>query len=264
MNLQLENKVAFISGSTSGIGFAVSLALAREGVKVILNGRTANSVQQGIEKLQESVPHAEVTGFPADFANPTEVNNLLSRLPDLDILINNVGIYRAQSFFETSDEDWFQQFEVNVMSGVRLSRHHLPAMLKKNWGRILFVSSECATLVPEELLAYSTSKATLLSLSRGLAQLTKGTSVTVNAVLPGSTLSEGAERFLQDLATKEGKSKAAVEADFFAGNRPSSLLQRFASVEEVANTIAYFCSPLSIATNGSAIKLDGGSMGGIL
>ena len=188
---------------------------------------------------------------------------MINKLPDIDVLINNVGIYASKSFYETTDEDWYKQFEVNVMSGVRLSRQVLPGMIEKNWGRIIFISSECATLVPEDLIAYSMTKTALLSISRGLAQLTKGTGVTVNTILPGSTLSEGAEQFLADVAQKENKTKDEVEKDFFTNVRTSSLLQRFASVEEVGNTIAYLASPLSSATNGASIKVDGGSMGGL-
>ncbi len=264
MDLQLKNKTAFISGSTSGIGFATAKMLLQEGVNVIINGRSNGSITKAVTELEESVPGAAVSGIAADFSDRQQVEKLLLQLPHIDILINNVGIYKAQTFFDTPDEDWYRQFEVNVMSGVRLSRHCLPRMLDQNWGRILFISSECATLIPEDLFAYSTTKTTLLSLSRGLAQLAKGTNVTVNAVLPGSTLSDGAEQFVADLAAKEGKTKAEIEADFFSNGRPFSLLQRFAKVEEIASTITYLVSPLSIATNGTSIKLDGGSMGGIL
>ena len=264
MDLKLSDKTAFISGSTSGIGFAVAKGLLQEGASVVLNGRTQDGINKAIAKLKKEVPQSLVSGLAADFNIPDEVASLLQQLPNIDILINNVGIYRAESFFETPNEDWHQQFMVNVMSGVRLSKHCMPKMLDKNWGRIIFVSSECATLVPSDLLAYSTSKAALLSLSRGLAQMTKGSNVTVNSVLPGSTLSEGAERFLQEMALKENKTKEQVETDFFTDVRTSSLLQRFATVEEIANTIIYFSSPLSSATNGAVVKIDGGSTGGIL
>ncbi|MEO1260271.1 MAG: SDR family oxidoreductase [Bacteroidota bacterium] len=264
MDLQLKNKTVFITGSTAGIGFATAKIFLQEGANVIINGRTEKNVIDGINKLTKIFPDKNIIGLPADFSNKKEIDLILNKLNDVDILINNVGIYSAQSFFETTDEDWFRQFEVNVMSGVRLSRHILPKMLQKNGGRILFVSSECATLVPEDLIAYSMTKTALLAVSRGLAQLTKGTKVTVNTVLPGSTLSEGAEQFLADAAKKENKTKAEVEKDFFKNVRTSSLLQRFASVEEVANTIVYLSSPLAAATNGAAVKIDGGSTGGIL
>ena len=264
MNLKLAGKVAFISGSTAGIGFATAQTLLQEGVHVIINGRSSTSVQNALTKLNTLFPNASIQGIAADFSQPEEVNALIKQLPSIDILVNNVGIYASKSFFDTSDEEWYQQFEVNVMSGVRLSRTLLPSMLKRAWGRILFISSECATLVPSDLLAYSMTKTAMLSISRGLAQLTKGTEVTVNTILPGSTLSEGAEQFLEGVAKNEDKTKAQVEAEFFQEVRTSSLLQRFASVEEVAATITYFCSPLSVTTNGAAIKVDGGSMGGIL
>lgn len=264
MDLLLNGKMAFISGATSGIGFAVARILLEEGAQVIINGRSRGSVHAALERLQKLVPEGDVDGIPADFANEEEVHHLMERLPDIDILVNNVGIYSAQSFFDTSDEEWYRHYTVNVMSGVRLSRHVMPGMLERNWGRILFVSSECATLVPNDLIAYSMTKVAILTVSRGLAQLTKGTGVTVNSVLPGSTMTEGAEQFLEGVALREDKSKDQVEKDFFENVRTSSLLGRFASVGEVANTLVYLASPLSAATNGSSIKVDGGSMGGIL
>ncbi len=264
MNLNLKDKTAFISGSTAGIGFATAKALLEEGVKVIINGRTEASVNTAIERLKSAIPTANVSGIVADFSNMEHLQNIYNQLPSVDILINNVGIYASKSFFDTTDEDWQRQIEVNIMSGVRLSRHYLPKMLKQNWGRIIFISSECASLVPEDLIAYSTTKAAMLAVSRGLAQLTKSTGVTVNTIIPGSTLTEGAEQFLANLAAQENKTPAQAEADFFSEVRTSSLLQRFATVEEVANTITYFVSPLASATNGAAIKVDGGSMGGIL
>lgn len=264
MDLQLKGKTAFISGSTAGIGFASAQSLLREGAKVIINGRSTEGVQAAVDQLRQAFDAESVDGIAADLGKPEGAQKLFAELPAVDILINNVGIYRATSFFDMKDEDWYRQFDVNVMSAVRLSRHYLPGMLERNWGRILFISSECATLVPPDLIAYSMTKTALLSISRGLAQLTKGTAVTVNTVAPGSTLSEGAEQFLADAAAKEGKTVEAVEAAFFAEVRTSSLLQRFATVDEVANTITYLSSPLAAATNGATIKVDGGSMGGIL
>lgn len=263
MDLKLKGKSVFISGSTAGIGFGVAQAFLREGATVYINGRTKLSVAKAVELLKVNAI-SKVEGVVADFSKKSSVESLMHQLPDIDILINNVGTYSSQSFFETTDEDWQHQYEVNVMSGVRLARHFLPKMLDKKWGRILFVSSECATLVPADLIAYSTTKAALLAVSRGLAQLTKGSGVTVNSVIPGSTMTEGAGDFLIDLANKENKSVAQAEMDFFREVRTSSLLQRFATVEEIANSIVYFSSPLSAATNGSAIKLDGGSTGGII
>lgn len=264
MDLQLAGKTAFITGSTSGIGYATAKVLAKEGVRVVLNGRKAEGVEKAVKKLGEEVKGAEVSGFAADFSNVAEVDSLLIQLPPIDILVNNVGIYRIKSFYDTTDEDWFRHFEVNVMSGVRLSRHILPQMLAKSWGRIIFISSECATMVPDDLIAYSMTKTALLSISRGLAQLCKGTEVTVNSVLPGSTLTAGAEQLLSDMAEQGNISVEKAEENFFKHNRASSLLARFAKVEEVAHTIAYLSSPLAVATNGASIKIDGGSTGGIL
>lgn len=264
MDLHLSNKTVFISGSTSGIGFCVAKTFLQEGAIVYINGRTEQSVAKAVDQLQTAFPNGKIQGITADFADVESIGRLIQQLPEIDILINNVGIYASKSFFDTTDEDWSHHLDVNVMSGVRLSRHFLPKMLEKNWGRILFVSSECATLVPADLIAYSTTKAAILAVSRGIAQLTKGTGVIVNTVIPGSTKTEGAEQFLSNLAEKENKTIPQVEADFFREVRTSSLLQRFASVEEIANTIVYFSSPLAAATNGAAIKLDGGSMGGIL
>jgi NAD(P)-dependent dehydrogenase (short-subunit alcohol dehydrogenase family) len=263
MNLELQGKIVFITGSTAGIGFGTARTLASEGAAIILNGRTEETLNTAIRKLQQEFPKVSISGLAADFSKPNEVEELLENLQEIDILINNVGVYSSGSFFETEDEDWYRQFEVNVMSGVRLSKRLLPKMLSKDWGRILFVSSECATLVPVDMIPYSMTKTAILAVSRGLAQLTKGTGVTVNTIIPGSTLSEGAEQFLENAALKEGKTKAQVEEAFFTEVRTSSLLQRFAKVEEVANTITYLASPLSSATNGAAIKVDGGSMGGI-
>lgn len=264
MDLKIKGKTAFITGSTAGIGYATARALASEGAAVILNGRTEGKVDEAVQKLQGEFPKNMISGLCADFNKIDQIEELIGKLPKINILVNNVGIYSSGSFFEAKDTDWQQQFEVNVMSGVRLSRRLLPKMLADNWGRILFISSECATLVPTDLIPYSVTKAAILAVSRGLAQLTKGTRVTVNTIIPGSTLSEGAEQFLENAAQKEGKTKAQVEEDFFTEVRTSSLLQRFATVDEIANTITYLASPLSSATNGAAIKVDGGSMGGIL
>jgi len=264
MDLRIKNKCAFISGSTAGIGYATARQLALEGASVILNGRTMESVNAAVQKMSMELPMANISGAICDFSDRNQVHKLLGKLDHVDILINNVGIYKAQSFYETSDEQWYQQIEVNIMSGMRLSKYLLPKMMDRNWGRIIFISSECATLVPEDLIAYSMTKGALLSLSRGLAQLTKGSEVTVNVVMPGSTLSEGAESFLKDAAKKENKSVELIEQEFFTNVRTSSLIQRFASVEEVSHMICFLSSPLAAATNGATIKVDGGSTGGIL
>jgi len=263
MDYQLKDKTAFVTGSTSGIGFAIARILAGEGAKVILNGRTIERIEEAKEQILEQVPSAILSGFLADFEEHKSVDSLIAGLGQVDILINNVGIFTSQPFDETPDEDWYKLFEVNVMSGVRLSRALLPAMIDQNWGRVIFISSECAQLVPEDLIAYSMTKAAILSISRGLAQTTKGTNVTVNSVMPGSTLSEGAERFLKEQAEKDNTSEEVVAKNFFKEVRTTSLLGRFATTDEVANAVAYLASPLSSATNGAVIKADGGSVPGI-
>lgn len=264
MNYQLQNKTALVTGSTAGIGLAIAMQLASEGASVILNGRSEKRIEEAKDKIRKTIPAANISGVVSDFADVSSVKALTDNIGPIDILVNNVGIFTSQSFTETKDEDWFRLFEVNVMSGVRLSRAFLPGMLERNWGRVIFISSECAQLVPEDLIAYSTTKAALLAISRGLAQSTKGTKVTVNTVLPGSTLSEGAEHFLRDQAKKDGVTEAEVADSFFKDVRTSSLLQRFASTDEIANAVTYLSSALSSATNGAAIKVDGGSIPGIV
>ncbi|MGD1947477.1 MAG: SDR family NAD(P)-dependent oxidoreductase [Croceivirga sp.] len=264
MDLRLKNKTALVTGSTAGIGLATAKRLISEGAKVILNGRSEDKLKQLIRELRLEYSAALIRGVAADFSNTDEIQALLNTIGHIDILVNNVGVYKAGSFFEMGDDDWYRQFEINVMSGVRLSRYFLPKMLKNDWGRILFVSSECAELVPPDMLAYSMTKTAMVSIAKGLAQLTKSTGVTINSILPGSTLSEGAEQFLEEEANKSGKTKQEVEATFFEEVRTSSLLQRFAEVDEVASTIVYYCSPLASASNGASIKVDGGSTGGLL
>lgn len=264
MELQLKNKKAFVTGSTSGIGFATAKLLVQEGAEVIINGRTNENIDKAIKLILADFPNATITGEVADFRNQNSVNELIDSLEDIDILINNVGIYKSQSFEDTTDEDWMEMMEVNLMSGVRLSRALLPKMLQRNWGRILFVSSECASLVPVDLIAYSTTKAAMLSLSRGLAQMSRGTNVTVNTILPGSTLSEGAEQFLKQQSEIHQQSIKEVTNNFFKNVRTSSLIERFISTEEISNMLVYLSSPLSGATNGAALKVDGGSISGIL
>ena len=264
MDLKLKNKTALVTGSTAGIGLAIAKRLISEGAHVILNGRSEERLVQRINELRFEFPEALIKGVVTDFSNNSEYRTLFDSIDSVDILINNLGVYKAESFFEMADDEWYRQFEINVMSGVRLSRHFLPKMLHNNWGRILFISSECAELAPPDMLAYSMTKAAMVAIAKGLAQLTKSTGVTVNSVLPGSTLSEGAEQFLEDEAKKTNKTKQEVESRFFKEVRTSSLLQRFADVDEVASTVAYYCSPLASATNGAAIKVEGGSTGGLL
>jgi NAD(P)-dependent dehydrogenase (short-subunit alcohol dehydrogenase family) len=264
MDLKLSNKTAFISGSTAGIGFAIAKSLLKEGANVVINGRTEQSVLSAVEELSAEFKNANITGIAADFSKVEEINELIANLPDIDILINNAGIFEPKAFEDIPDEDWFRFFDVNVMSGIRLSRHFLPKMLKKNWGRIIFISSESAVFIPDEMIHYGMTKTAQLAISRGLAELTKGTEVTVNSILPGPTLSKGVTGFIGDLAKSGNISVDEVEADFFKNLRPTSLLQRFASVEEIANTVTYYASPLASATNGAAIRVEGGLVRSIL
>lgn len=264
MDLQLKGKTAFISGSTQGIGFAIAQQLLAEGAIVIVNGRTEQRINEAIDQLKQLVPGAQVSGVAADFSKAAEVNQLLQALPDIDILVNNAGIFEPKAFADITDEEWFRFFEVNVLSGVRLSRHFFPKMLAKNWGRIIFISSESATMIPDEMIHYGTTKTAQLAISRGLAELTKGTQVTVNSVLPGPTKSEGVVEFLKELASSKNITPQEAEDDFFKTMRPSSLLQRFAEVGEIANLVTYVASPRSAATNGAALRAEGGLVRSIL
>ena len=264
MDLQLKNKVVFISGSTAGIGFAIAQRFLQEGAQVIINGRTKESVDKAVDELKSLIVNADVSGIAADFSKADEVNNLISSRPEVDILINNAGIFEPKPFAQITDEEWFKFFEVNVMSGIRLSRHYFPKMIEKNWGRIIFISSESAVFIPAEMIHYGMTKTAQIAVSRGLAELTKGTNVTVNAILPGPTKSKGVGGFLEDLSKSSGKNINEVEEDFFKHMRPTSLLQRFASVEEIANTTVYFASPLASATNGASIRVEGGLIKSIL
>lgn len=264
MDLQLKGKTAFISGSTQGIGFGIARQLLEEGTKVIINGRSGEKVAAAVQRLQELVPGAQVEGIAADFADVATVATLLAQLPEVDILVNNAGTFEPKAFTNITDQDWLQIFEVNVLSGIRLSRHYLPKMLAKNWGRIIFISSESAINIPEEMIQYGTTKTAQLAISRGLAELTKGTGVTVNAVLPGPTRSEGVEEFMKQVAVSQDKTARQVEENFFKELRPTSLIQRMASVEEVANLVTYVASPRSSATNGAALRVDGGVVKSII
>ena len=264
MDLKLKDKIVFVSGSTAGIGYAIAQRFLQEGAQVIINGRSQEGVDKAVAELKSTVMNAAVSGIAADFSKVDEVNALISALPEVDILINNAGIFEPKPFAEIPDEDWFRFFEVNVMSGIRLSRHCFPKMLNSNWGRIIFISSESAVFIPDEMIHYGMTKTAQLAVSRGLAELTKGTNVTVNTILPGPTKSRGVGTFLEDLAKADNTSMNAVEEDFFINMRPTSLLQRFATVEEIADTTVYFCSPLASATNGASIRVEGGLIRSIL
>ena len=264
MDLQLKGKVAFVSGSTKGIGFAIAKQLLQEGAVVIINGRNKEVVNAAADKLRALVPNAEVSGIAADFAKADQVQELISQLPEIDILINNAGIFEPKEFVDITDEEWLRYFEVNVLSGIRLSRHLFPKMLAKNWGRIIFITSESAVNIPEEMIHYGTTKTAIHGVSRGLSELTKGSNVTVNTVMPGPTASEGVVDFVKNLATQKGISIEQAEEEFFKTMRPTSLIQRFSDVAEIANMVTYISSPLASSTNGSSLRVDGGVIKSIL
>jgi NAD(P)-dependent dehydrogenase (short-subunit alcohol dehydrogenase family) len=264
MDLQLKGKRALVTGSTAGIGLATAKGLAREGARVVVNGRTAERVVRAVEEVRAAAPGADVMGVPADLGTAAGCAQIWEAVPEVDILVNNVGIFEPKPFLDIPDEDWLRFFEVNVLSGVRFSRRYLPGMLTRNWGRIVFVSSESAVQIPAEMIHYGTTKTAQVAVARGIAETLTGTGVTANSVLPGPTRSEGVATFVAQMAEQSGKDFATMEREFFATARPSSLLQRFITVEEVANLIVYVCSLAASATNGAALRVDGGVVRAIL
>jgi len=264
MDLQLVGRRAIVSGSTAGIGLATARLLAAEGARVVVNGRTAARVEEAVGAIVDAAGGADVRGVAADLGTAAGCDALIREVPDADILVNNVGIFAPQDFGDISDADWFRFFEVNVLSGVRLSRHYMRGMRTRDWGRIVFVSSESAVQIPVEMIHYGMTKTAQLSIARGLAETLSGTGVTVNSVLPGPTASEGVGTFVQQLADARGIDFAAMEKEFFSTARPSSLLQRFATSDEVASMIVYLCSARASATTGAALRVDGGVVRAIL
>jgi NAD(P)-dependent dehydrogenase (short-subunit alcohol dehydrogenase family) len=256
MNIDLSGKTALVTGSTAGIGYAIAKGLAASGADVIVNGRTRDNVDAAVRKLDGV--GGSVRGIAADVSTEAGCTALVTALPDVDILVNNTGIYQATDFFDIPDREWTRYFDVNVMSGVRLSRAYLQGMIKRNWGRIVFISSESALNIPTEMIHYGMTKTAQLAISRGLAQLARGTGVTVNSVLPGPTMSEGVETFVKGLASQNGQSVDEAAANFVKQHRPTSLLQRFASVDEIANMVVYVASREASATNGAALRVEGG------
>jgi NAD(P)-dependent dehydrogenase (short-subunit alcohol dehydrogenase family) len=256
MDLKLADKLALVTGSTKGIGLAIATGLAREGAKVIINGRSEKSVTDALTKIRQTVPNAKLESFAGDLSDVRTAAALVGQFPAVDILVNNLGIFEPKPFEQIPDDDWRRFFEVNVLSGVRLSRAYLPQMKRKNWGRIVFISSESGIQIPVEMVHYGMTKTAQLAVSRGIAETCAGAGVTVNAVLPGPTHSDGVDEFVKQLSG--GKPFAEFEKEFFNSVRPSSLLKRFATTEEVANLVVYVCSPLSSATNGAALRVDGG------
>ena len=258
MDLGLQGKRAVVSGSTAGIGFAIAKALASEGAAVVVNGRKEERVAEALERIRRDVPGANVRGVAADLGTAAGCEKLIREVPEVDVLVNNVGIFEAKPFGEIRDEEWLRFFEVNVLSGVRLSRAYFPGMLARNWGRIIFVSSESALQIPVEMIQYGMTKTAQLAVARGLAELTAGTAVTVNALLPGPTKSEGVGDFISGLAAQQGKSAEQVERDFFRDARPTSLLQRFETPEEIAAVAVFVASKQAAAINGATVRADGG------
>jgi NAD(P)-dependent dehydrogenase (short-subunit alcohol dehydrogenase family) len=258
MKIDLSGKTALVTGSTAGIGHAIAKGLAAAGADVVVNGRTQGKVDAAIAALAKAAPGAKIRGVAADVSTAAGCATLVGALPEVDILVNNAGIFEPKGFFEISDDDWSRFFEVNVMSGVRLARAYMPGMLKRNWGRIVFISSESALNIPKEMIHYGMTKTAQLAVARGLAEMTRGTAVTVNSVLPGPTMSEGVEAFVKDLAKQNGQSVEEAASLFVKQHRPTSLLQRFASVEEIANMVVYVSSKEASATNGAALRAEGG------
>jgi len=258
MDLGLRGKIAVVSGSTAGIGLAIAGALAAEGAKVVVNGRTKLRVDAALISLQQSVPGADLRGVPADLGTAAGVDAFLRQVPSADVLVNNLGIFEPKPFLEIPDADWMRFFEVNVLSGVRLARAYLPGMLQKQWGRIIFISSESAQHIPAEMIHYGMTKTAQVAVARGLAESVAGTGVTVNSVLPGPTASEGVGGFLENMAKQQNVSTAEIEKQFFASVRPTSLLKRFETPEEVASVVAFVASTQAVAINGAAVRAEGG------
>jgi NAD(P)-dependent dehydrogenase (short-subunit alcohol dehydrogenase family) len=256
MKIDLSGKTALVTGSTAGIGYAIAKGLAGSGANVVINGRGQDKVDAAVRTLEGA--GGKVGGIAADVSTAAGCNTLVAALPEVDILINNTGIYEAQDFFDIPDEEWTRYFDINVMSGVRLSRAYMKGMLKRNWGRIVFISSESGLNIPVEMIHYGMTKTAQLAIARGLAQLTSGTAVTVNSVLPGPTMSEGVETFVKGLAKQNGQSVDEAAANFVKQHRPSSLIQRFASVDEIANMVVFVASKEASATNGAALRAEGG------
>lgn len=257
MDLKLEGKLALVSGSTAGIGYAIARTLAQEGARVIVNGRTQAAVAEAVERVRSDTG-GTVEGHAGDLSLAATAHELVKRHSGIEILVNNLGIFEPKAFEDIPDEDWLRFFDVNVLSGVRLARLVLPAMKRANWGRIIFISSESAVQIPSEMIHYGMTKTAQIAVSRGLAESVAGTGITVNSVLPGPTKSRGVGDFVQDMARAGGKTFEQVEAEFFDNVRPTSLIKRFGTPQEVASLVAYVASPLASATTGAALRVDGG------
>ena len=258
MDLELKGKTAFVSGSTAGIGLAIASRLAREGAEVYLNGRASKRVEEAIARVKKEASDLKLHGIAADLGTAAGCAEVVRQVPQVDILVNNFGIFEPKSFEKIGDDEWEKFFAVNVLSGVRLSRAYLGGMKVRNWGRIVFISSESGLQIPAEMIHYGTTKTAQLAVARGLAETCAGTNVTVNSVLPGPTASEGVTEFVEKLAGENKMSPEEFEKDFFKNARPTSLLKRFIEPDEIANVVAFVCSPLAAAINGASVRADGG------
>lgn len=258
MHIDLTGKTALVTASTAGIGLAIAEGLARAGAHLIVNGRSEESVKRALAHLRVAAPGATAQGVAADLSDSAGAQRLIDAAPFADILVNNAGIYGPKPFFDIEDDEWERYFQVNVMSGVRLARHYMKSMLARDWGRVVFISSESALNIPADMIQYGFSKTAQLSISRGLAKLAAGSRVTVNAVLPGPTLSDGVKSMLKETAEKAGQTVDQAAGEFVRAHRASSIIQRPASPEEVANLVVYVCSPQASATTGAALRVDGG------
>jgi NAD(P)-dependent dehydrogenase (short-subunit alcohol dehydrogenase family) len=264
MDLGLKGKLAVVSGSTAGIGFAIANTLAREGARIVINGRTAERVKAAAERIRMELRGAEVREVAADLGTAEGVSKLIEQVPSADVLVNNLGIFDIKPFLEIPDSEWLRFFETNVMSGVRLTRHYLPAMLEKKWGRVIFISSESGQQIPSEMVHYGMTKSAQIAIARGVAESFAASGVTVNSVLVGPTASEGAGEFVQNMARSRGVSTAQIEREFFETARPSSLLKRFETTEEIAAIVAFVASTQSAGISGAAVRADGGVIRSIL
>src|SRR5436853_844768 len=257
MNLQLDGKKTLVTGSTAGIGFAIARSLAREGASVVITGRTQERVDEATKSIRQEIRDAKISGIAANLATPNGISKCIEALSTVDVLVNNLGVYEVKPFEQITDNDWHAIIDTNFMSGVRLSRHYLPRMKAANWGRIIFISSESAVNIPVEMIHYGVTKSMQVALARGLAETTAGTAVTVNSVLAGPTRSEGVEKFIVDMAKTKNVTPDDIEKEFFRTARPGSLLQRFATADEVAALVAFIASPLSSALIGAALRPEG-------
>lgn len=264
MDLELQNKIALVSGSTDGIGFAIAKILAQEGATVYINGRSHARVEQAIERLNKETNTQTARAAVFDLSNKEGVEAIIQSIPFVDILVNNLGIYEVKPFSDITDQDWMRFFEVNVLSGVRLSRYYFPKMKEKNWGRIIFISSESGANIPSDMIHYGTTKSAQLAIARGLAETTVGTHITVNSILPGPTYTTGVQEYINQVAREKNKSVPEVEQDLFKELRPSSLIKRFAQPDEVAALVAFVCSKKAAAINGAALRVEGGILRSII